>query len=466
MGGESTDIKEIIAPYFNYYSWLISTCNNRLSKDNQKSSKLYHEYHTHMIEQWGSTGSSFVTVLSNVFYITSYFIFDFGLIFRYGGYNEAVFSTARIIWALDLELWYLSSLKFVITLKFLGSKLFMLKNMLRDLFAFVYMIYITMSAYIVVSRALILYKQVPFTGRRGHFSEILYVPYWFIYGDVSDKYLLDERSLGGSNIISRTITEVTTTHVLLAFHMLFINILLLNLFIAVFADSIAKVQENTEFYWCYQRYSFVREYFERFPLTYSLLIIISQIIFLTLTIRQKCCSKWGRNQVADANQVPLLKKFTRIFKMIPKYKSQNERWDLCENAATYSYVHSILEINKNSDRLTVTHENVTEKVVTIDLNVVKATIDEQQAIESFKNQLMTIFNSVLVENQKAFEQTNSRIDDRFNQMKTSLEWMMDSIAPVKTNEPTHPKLKFQSNSLRNYISYENQATTFSTYSPK
>lgn len=37
--------------------------------------------------------------------------------------------TFRIIWALDLELWYLRSLKFVIALKFLGPKLFMLKNM-------------------------------------------------------------------------------------------------------------------------------------------------------------------------------------------------------------------------------------------------------------------------------------------------------------------------------------------------
>jgi hypothetical protein len=38
-------------------------------------------------------------------------------------------SFCRIILALDLEIWYLQSLKFVIGLKFLGPKLFMLKNM-------------------------------------------------------------------------------------------------------------------------------------------------------------------------------------------------------------------------------------------------------------------------------------------------------------------------------------------------
>ena len=52
------------------------------------------------------------------------------------------------------------------------------------------MIFVAVAAYGVVSRSLILYNQVPFTGR-GIFSEILYRPYWFIFGDVSDKQLLD-----------------------------------------------------------------------------------------------------------------------------------------------------------------------------------------------------------------------------------------------------------------------------------
>ena len=39
---------------------------------------------------------------------------------------------SRILWALDLEFWYLRSLKFIIALKSLGPKLFMLKNMVRN----------------------------------------------------------------------------------------------------------------------------------------------------------------------------------------------------------------------------------------------------------------------------------------------------------------------------------------------
>ncbi|CAF1272549.1 unnamed protein product, partial [Rotaria sordida] len=196
--------------------------------------KLYHEYYTRMVERWGSIGSNSLTVLSNLFYIMPYFLFYLGLGFRYASYTDGLLSTARIIWALDLELWYLRSLKFVIALKFLGPKLFMLQNMLRDLFAFVYMIFTAIIAYGVVSRALIYYKQVPFTGY-GIFSQILYVPYWFIYGVVPDLSILDGIINGDNSTIEANVPEATATHVLLAFHMLFINILLLNLLIAVFA---------------------------------------------------------------------------------------------------------------------------------------------------------------------------------------------------------------------------------------
>ena len=59
--------------------------------------KLYHEYKTRMIERWGSTGSVLLTVLTNVFYITPYFLFYLGLGFRYGGYTDELITTARLV---------------------------------------------------------------------------------------------------------------------------------------------------------------------------------------------------------------------------------------------------------------------------------------------------------------------------------------------------------------------------------
>ncbi len=107
--------------------------------------KHYHEYDTRTTELWRSTESSILTTLSYAFLILPYFLFYLGLGFRYGSYSQGLLSTARfvenlerlimnqmyfrIIWALDLELWYLRSLKFVMAVKSLGPKLFMLKNM-------------------------------------------------------------------------------------------------------------------------------------------------------------------------------------------------------------------------------------------------------------------------------------------------------------------------------------------------
>ncbi|CAF4286852.1 unnamed protein product, partial [Rotaria magnacalcarata] len=46
-------------------------------------------------ERWGSTGSTALTLLSNIFYILPYFLFYLGLGFRYGSYNEDLLTTAR-----------------------------------------------------------------------------------------------------------------------------------------------------------------------------------------------------------------------------------------------------------------------------------------------------------------------------------------------------------------------------------
>ncbi len=57
--------------------------------------QLYLEYDKRMVERWGSTGSTIVTVSSNVFYILPYFMFFLGLGFRYASYNDGLLSTAR-----------------------------------------------------------------------------------------------------------------------------------------------------------------------------------------------------------------------------------------------------------------------------------------------------------------------------------------------------------------------------------
>jgi hypothetical protein len=76
------------------------------------------------------------------------------------------------------------------------------------------------------------------------------------------------------------------------------------------------VQENTEFYWRYQRYSFVREYFERPPFAYPPLTIFSYIALAFLTLRQSFCPKLCNNSAEDEDRASRLKSVTRIFSKI------------------------------------------------------------------------------------------------------------------------------------------------------
>jgi hypothetical protein len=135
------------------------------------------------------------------------------------------------------------------------------------------------------------------------------------------------------NETSQVVAAARATEILLTFHMLFINIVLINLLIAVFAwvpiwnyyfwgrmssfsscsDSIGKVQQNTEFYWRFQRYSFVREYFQRPILAYPPLTIIPHLILLSCAIKHKFCSKLSQNQLDDGDNVSISKRMTPIF---------------------------------------------------------------------------------------------------------------------------------------------------------
>ncbi|CAF4095024.1 unnamed protein product, partial [Adineta steineri] len=354
-----------------------------------------------------------------------------------------------IIWAFDLELWYLRSLRFIVVLKFIGPKLFMLKNMLRDLFAFVYMIFIAISAYGVVSRSLILYKQIPFT-INDIFKDVLYKPYWFIFGDVSDKDLLNEIVSNGTQ---SHVAEVTATHVLLAFHMLFINVLILNLLIAVFTRTIDDIQENTEFYWRYQRYAFVREYFERPPLAYPPLIIFTHIIYLFRALRRKFCQELCQDQVTDENYKLKSKTITQ---MIPIETSQiNERWDRFENAATHSYARTIFEKSKKKNDLSIDENISTKKLLTIDKNETQLNNNEQQIIENLTEEIKTL-KSVVTNH---LEKNNLRMENHAHDVNKSLDWIMQAIARVKMNDRKKPPVSLEPIFLQGNTSFDNRTTT-------
>ncbi|CAM4822172.1 unnamed protein product [Rotaria magnacalcarata] len=327
--------------------YIIITVSTMLCEDVRQ---FKHNQLCKMTERHSFTGLNILSSLTALFNFLPYGLFYTGIGFRYAsGNNELLFTLVRILLALDLEVWYLQSLKFVIALKSLGPKLFMLKNMLPNLFEFLYIAFVAIAAYGVVSRSLFKYNQVSFDGR-GIFGEIFYRPYWFLYGQVSDTADLDTLIESANSTV---VAEATATHVLLAFHMLFINILLLNLLIAVFTDTIGKVQHNTEFYWQYQRYSFVREYFDRPALAYPPLIVFPHLFrvgrFTWQMCRKFCCKKQQVGRRDDQQKYDHSGSYSPVLKIIAAEGSMlDEHWNMFESAATYSYARSSIEQKSKS----------------------------------------------------------------------------------------------------------------------
>lgn len=52
--------------------------------------------------------------------------------------------------------------------------------------------------------------------------------------------------------------------------------------------------------------------------------------------------------------------------MIPIKDSQNEQWDLFENAATYNHARSVLAKNKDKENLIMKHEKQRQTKSTIE----------------------------------------------------------------------------------------------------
>ncbi|CAF1433937.1 unnamed protein product [Rotaria magnacalcarata] len=387
--------------------YIIITVSTMLCEDVRQ---FKHNQLCKMTERHSFTGLNILSSLTALFNFLPYGLFYTGIGFRYAsGNNELLFTLVRILLALDLEVWYLQSLKFVIALKSLGPKLFMLKNMLPNLFEFLYIAFVAIAAYGVVSRSLFKYNQVSFDGR-GIFGEIFYRPYWFLYGQVSDTADLDTLIESANSTV---VAEATATHVLLAFHMLFINILLLNLLIAVFTDTIGKVQHNTEFYWQYQRYSFVREYFDRPALAYPPLIVFPHLFrvgrFTWQMCRKFCCKKQLVGRRDDQQKYDHSGSYSPVLKIIAAEGSMlDEHWNMFESAATYSYARSSIEQKSKS---------------TDDKNYVGNKTSLRNA------------NSAKQEN-TIIEHSRTNTDDQFAQINQSLNWIMDAIERIKMNSKT------------------------------
>ncbi|CAF2077519.1 unnamed protein product [Rotaria magnacalcarata] len=194
----------------------------------------------------------------------------------------------------------------------------------------------------------------------------------------------DDRSgiISSNTSSANEIAEAKVTHVLLAFHMLFVNILMLSLLIAMFNFSIMDVQDKNEYFWRYQRYELVREYFEKPSFNYP---PCSLLVYMFLFIRFLKRARQTRY---------------RIFKRLAT-KTLDIKWTDFEAAATYEHARNLVE-NKYRSRK--------QPDISPDL------------IERMQKDI-------------------AKLHERTQHLMNGMEWMMKAIERVKMSSEARPKFE-------------------------
>ncbi|CAF0834212.1 unnamed protein product [Adineta ricciae] len=284
---------------------------------------------------------SYFQSLFKIMTLLGFVLFYIGLILRF-----------TVVMAFDLEIWWLRSLSFIIVVPFLGPHLVAIGKMLKDLLFFMCIIAIVMTGYGVASRSMVYYSNADlfpsenidtsFDGR-SIFRQIAYPVYYLMYGQFGNELSdLDANRNAGWSI---------STHVLLAAHMLFVNILLTNLLIAMFSKRFDQVYEDTQNIWHSQQYIFTREYYTRSPffppisLFYDMYYLCRIAFF---AIRRKCF----KGKVGDRR--------AKVFKMIPVNKEVERRWYQFEGASTYEYAHAEVKAAKISSTISTSGSDSTK----------------------------------------------------------------------------------------------------------
>lgn len=198
---------------------------------------------------------------------------------------DSTYEAARIILSLNIIVFIVRSLQIFSVNRQLGPKLVMIRKMLEDLKQFVIILLIFIIAYGIALQA------VSFPGPGKYAKSIQQVlrgivdlPYWQMYGELFLEEISGQKPNEHGEVHP---TARWLSPALLAGYMLFTNVLLLNLLIAIFSYTFERVQEDSDKVWKFQRYELIAEYHGR-PLFFPPLIFISHILVFVRWIWQLC----------------------------------------------------------------------------------------------------------------------------------------------------------------------------------
>ncbi|KAJ8350040.1 hypothetical protein SKAU_G00251700 [Synaphobranchus kaupii] len=214
----------------------------------------------------------YISDLWNILDVLSILLFIIGLVCRL---TTVVFYAGKIVLCIDFIVFCLRLMAIFTISKTLGPKIIIVRRMMKDLFFFMFLLSIWVVAYGVAKQGILIHNEDRLNWIvRG----AVYEPYLIIFGNVPTnidnvEFDVSTCSVNGTdplkpkcpvlNADSRPAFPEWLTIILLCVYLLFANILLLNLLIAIFNYTFQEVQDNTDRIWKFQRYELIKEYHSR-----------------------------------------------------------------------------------------------------------------------------------------------------------------------------------------------------------
>nr|XP_004658189.2 transient receptor potential cation channel subfamily M member 1 isoform X2 [Jaculus jaculus] len=212
--------------------------------------------------------------------------------------NQPYMGYGRVIYCVDIILWYIRVLDIFGVNKYLGPYVMMIGKMMIDMLYFVVIMLVVLMSFGVARQAILHPEEKPSWKLA---RNIFYMPYWMIYGEVFadqiDLYAMEINPPCGENLYDEDgkrlppcIPGAWLTPALMACYLLVANILLVNLLIAVFNNTFFEVKSISNQVWKFQRYQLIMTFHDR-PVLPPPMIILSHIYIIVMRLSGRCRKK-------------------------------------------------------------------------------------------------------------------------------------------------------------------------------
>nr|QNG40904.1 transient receptor potential ion channel melastatin 1 [Hofstenia miamia] len=323
----------------------------------------------------------------------------------------------------------------------LGPKLVMISRMMRDLRYFIFILLVIVIAYGVAVEALI------YPGDTNLWSIIwgvIFRPFFQMFGELMLQDIGAEGPCTDPAYPYKTCPEANNKEryalILQMLYMMFTNILLLNLLIAMFNSTFEKVEQYSAIHWKFQLYSVIREFYERPVLPQPLIILSHLWLFLKYI---KDCVKHNRFQLT-----PNILRHRTLDKVA---SDQMNKWeDLhaleCQRNIERENRKTVENRIKDIDERTATiRDNINDFNQSKMLRKLEGTVDAaslSDVVLNFDNkklsQMSEKINSLRSE-MDGFRKDVSEIKNNTNKLESMLEMVLQSMTyqPPKPISPSN-----------------------------